>query len=84
MEETINKIVSNITTLLINPVIYLLVALSMMYFFWGIALFVLNADDTAKRTEGRNHMIWGVIGLFILGSVWGIINFIDATVKSVT
>jgi len=84
MEESINAIVSNITDLLITPIIYLLVALSMMYFFWGLALFVLNADEPAKRTEGWNHMLWGGAGLFILGSVWGIINAIDATIKTVT
>ena len=84
MEATINAIVSNITKLLINPIIYLLVSLSVMYFFWGIALFILNADSADKRKEGLDHMIWGAVGLFILGSVWGIINFIDTTVKSFT
>jgi hypothetical protein len=83
MGESIDKIVSNITDLFITPIIYLLVSLAVMYFFWGLTIFILNADDLKQRTEGKNHMIWGIIGLFIIYSVWGIINFVDATVNSV-
>jgi hypothetical protein len=84
MESTIAKIVSKITTLLLTPVMYLLIALSMLYFFWGVALFIFNAESAEKRKEGVNHMLWGGIGLFIIASVWGIINFVDATIKSFT
>lgn len=83
MESSINNIVSGITALIINPLIILLIALSTMYFFWGVALFILNADESGKREEGKQHMIWGGIGLFIIFSVWGIINLIDATIKTV-
>ena len=82
MENTINKIVNNITELFLNPIIYLLISLSVMYFFWGLTLFILNADEEGKRVEGRNHMMWGIIGLFIIFSVWGIINIISGTIDT--
>ena len=83
MEESINKIVSSVTELFITPIIYLLISLSIMYFFWGVAISILNANDPGKRKEGRSHMVWGIAGIVIIFSVWGIINFVDSTVNSV-
>ena len=81
MESVVDKIVGTLMTHFLNPVIYLLISLTFMYFFWGLAIFIFNADNQDKRIEGRQHMIWGVFGIFVILSVWGIINFIDSTVK---
>lgn len=53
----------------------------MIMFFWGLAHFILSSDSTVKE-NGKNHMIWGVVGLFIIFSVWGIIAFIGDSVEA--
>jgi hypothetical protein len=49
-------------------------------FFWGIALFILNTDDDAKRAEGKTWMLWSVIALFVMITIWGIVSLLVNTV----
>jgi len=62
-----------------NFIITTLVALALLYFFWGIALFILNAANEEARTTGRQKMIWGIIGLFVIISIWGILAVVNNT-----
>lgn len=74
-EVLLRKIVDNIVT----PIIYLIAALAVVYFLWGVFVFIQNADNPEKRKEGFNHMIWGIVGLFIMVSAKGIISIILRT-----
>jgi len=40
----------------------------------------MNRDKEDKRTAGKQHMIWGIIGMAIMVSVFGIINLIMSTI----
>jgi hypothetical protein len=64
---------------LINITIRIIFGLAMVYFFWGTAQFVLHSGDAKVRSEGKSKMLWGVIALFVLISIWGIIGFIGST-----
>src|SRR3989344_956700 len=64
---------------LLNLATPIVVALALLYFFWGLANYILSAGDTEKREEGRNIMIWGVIALFVMVSVWGLVRVIGDT-----
>jgi len=57
----------------------IVVALALLYFFWGLAQYILNASNDEKKKEGRNIMIWGILALFIMVSIWGIINVVRDT-----
>lgn len=56
-------------------------AAALLFFFWGLATYILNAGNDEKKKEGRNIMIWGLLALFIMVSVWGIINVIRDTLE---
>lgn len=63
-----------------NPAIYLLSALSFVWFLYGVVLFILarvNGDDEGIR-NGKQHMLWGLIGLFIMFSAGSIYKFITS------
>lgn len=64
---------------IINTLLPIIVALALLYFFWGLAQFVLSAGDEAKRSEARSIMIWGVIVIFVMVSVWGLVNVLVST-----
>lgn len=64
---------------IINALLPVVVALALLYFFWGLAQYVLNSREEEKKKEGRNIMIWGMLALFIMVSVWGIINVVQDT-----
>jgi len=52
-----------------------LVGLALLFFFWGLARFILKAGDVKAREDGRQVMIWGIVALFVMMSVWGLIAF---------
>lgn len=60
----------------VNTIIRILFGLALIYFFWGTAQFVLHAGDSKTREDGKQRMVWGVIALFVMFSIYGIIAWI--------
>ena len=54
----------------------IVVALELLAFFWGLAKFIFASGDEDKRDDGKRIMIWGVIALFVMVSVWGLVRFV--------
>jgi len=68
------------TCLINNSVIPLLFALAVVYFIWGVVQFViLGSGEEAKRTQGRQHMIWGVIALAVMIGIWGLVAILGGS-----
>lgn len=68
-------------TEIINPLILLLFGTAMIVFFWGVIQFIYYADNDSKRNEGKQHLLWGTIGLFIMVAVYGILNLVIDTIS---
>ena len=75
-----NALLSNIVDEIVNPIVLLLFVLAVIYFIWGVIRYVINADSDEERGTGRKHMIWGVVGMFIMAAVLGIIAIIENTI----
>ncbi len=60
---------------LIALLIPVLIGLALLFFFWGLARFILKAGDLKAREDGKNIMIWGIIALFVMVSLMGLIAF---------
>lgn len=82
-QQGVEKFTQKITDIFLTPILILLVSLSVIYFVWGLVVFIRDAGEDAKREEARSHMVWGILGLFIIFSVWGIMSIIMATIKAV-
>ncbi len=54
-----------------------LIALALALFIWGGVVFVFSAGDDTKRKEGQKRMIWGIVGLFVIVSVWGFVKLLQ-------
>ncbi len=65
---------------ILNLLIPIIFGLSLVYFFWGTSQFILNAGDAKTREEGKQKMIWGVIALFVMVSIYGILAFVGSLV----
>lgn len=61
---------------LVTFTIPIVASLTLLVFFWGLAKFIKNADDSSSHETGKQLMFWGVIGLFVMVSVWGLVRFI--------
>lgn len=69
-----------ITNIINNSIIPLIFALATVMFVWGVVqFFILGADDVEKRKQGKQFLIWGIIALTVMLSVWGLVNILGAT-----
>ncbi|MFP4022846.1 MAG: hypothetical protein ACLFNR_00280 [Candidatus Paceibacterota bacterium] len=60
-------------------VIYIIISLSLLSFLWGLTKFILNADSDSGREKGKQVMIWGLVALFVMVSLMGIVQLIRVT-----
>lgn len=58
----------------INKLLPILVAMTMLVFFWGLVGLIRNSGDEKAVKEGKQLMLWGIVGLFVLVSFAGIIS----------
>ncbi len=66
---------------LIALIIPVIAGLALLAFFWGLAKFIARVGGDEKAVaEGKNLMIWGLIGLFLMVSVWGLLRFFSGEV----
>ena len=70
----LNSFLSKVVAEIINPTILLLGVLAFIVFLWGVFEFVAHAGDETKRKEGRQAILWGIIGLVIIFGAYGIVN----------
>lgn len=77
--DGVDDFISNVNRLILNPLIGLMFAVALVVFFYGVVEFLMNADQEEARTLGKKHMMWGVIGLFIMMSVWAVLNLVLGT-----
>lgn len=54
-------------------------AIAILYFIYGVVKYVIMADSDKAREEGRKFMIYGVVALFVMISVWGLVNILNKT-----
>lgn len=64
---------------ILSALIPLLFGIALIGFLWGVGITILQADNEEKRKEGRQIMVWGIIGLFVMTAIWGIVGVIGGT-----
>ena len=68
------------TCIINNSIIPFIFAIAVVMFIWGgINFFILNADEEAKRTQGKQFMIWGIIALAVMVTFWGLVSILGNT-----
>lgn len=65
--------ISNAISALI-PVIF---GLAIVYFFWGLIQYIRSAGDPAAAAKGKSIMIYGVIAIFVMASIYGLIAWLQ-------
>lgn len=63
---------------IIDTIIPIMFAIALIGFFYGLIKYIFGAEhdkEAAKKT-----MIWGVVALFVMSAVWGLVNFLGDAV----
>ena len=66
---------------ILKPLIPFIIALAVVIFLWGVLKFIMAAGDEKKRGEGRDSIIWGLIGITIMVSIWGLVKILTDTLN---
>lgn len=70
---TLASLISQVISL-VNLLIPLLAGIALVTFFLGIIRYIWAAGDSHAKANGREIIIWGLVALFVIFSIWGIIN----------
>jgi len=63
-----------------NVLVPVLFAVAFIVFLWGaFDAFILGANSEEEKMKGKNLMLWGLIGFFVMVSVWGLVNILTNT-----
>ncbi len=65
---------------LLNSFIPFLVGLAVLVIIWGVFRYISGVGDEEKRAQAKQFILWGVVGVFIMLSVWGLVSIFTNTV----
>jgi hypothetical protein len=73
----LQALVTKIQTGILDPIIGLLFVLATVIFLWGVIQYVIGSQGNETKLEkGKQVMIWGIIGMTVMASAWGIVAVI--------
>ncbi len=75
---TIDYILQRISGI-VNFSIPILGSVAFAIFLWGIVKFIYSGGDEEKRKDAKNYIIYGLIGMFVLVALWGILGIVLST-----
>jgi len=76
---SLDTVLLKINFYIINPAIRILFALAFLIFIWGIIQYTLKRDSIEAKEQGRQHIMWGLVGLAIMTSVFFILRVVTRT-----
>jgi hypothetical protein len=77
--NTFKDYVNSFSELIGNTVTNLLLTVAVAAFFWSIVTFMWNRSkgNVDATEDAKNKLLWSIIGLFVMFSIWGIITFLQ-------
>jgi len=65
--------------LIISPIILVVFACGFLLFVYGLVEFLWKLNEGGDNKEGKQHMLWGIVGMLVMISVYGIISLLSNT-----
>lgn len=65
-----------------NVVIDVLIAFAVIYIIYNVVRFIIADDET--RTGYRNSFLWGIVGLAVILSIWGLVRILTNSFRTDT
>ncbi|MDB5244816.1 MAG: protein of unknown function with transrane region [Parcubacteria group bacterium] len=75
----VGQFIINIINNIIVPVLF---AVAFIVFLWGVfQTFILGQGSDDAKEKGKSLMLWGLIGFFVMVSIWGLVNILTGTIS---
>ena len=83
MLEPIQQLAGDIGRVIINPLLALIFGAGLLVFTWGLVqyLYALNVKGEQDQ-DAKKHMLWGIVGMFIMAAAFTIIRIIANTINA--
>jgi len=72
--SSVNELVQEISQEILNPIIQFMFILAVVFFLWGVAEYIQGAESPDARKKGVSHIIYGLVGIFIMMTVYGLMQ----------
>jgi hypothetical protein len=63
---------------LLNSFVVVLISLAVVWFIWNVFGYIRSANDEEKSKHAAG-MVWGIVGLAVIVSVWGLVALLQNT-----
>ena len=68
---------NTVKTFINGTLVPLVFALAFIAFIWGMfKAFILGGADEEKQSEGKQLMIYAIVGFAVMVGVWGLVNIL--------
>lgn len=61
---------------LVDAALPIVVGLALLAFLWGLVKYIFAQGNEESKSEAKKVMLWGIIALFVMVAVWGLVQFI--------
>ncbi|MBY0537769.1 hypothetical protein K2P47_00010 [Patescibacteria group bacterium] len=68
------EFVARFNEVILYPVILLLTGIAFLVFLYGCLIYITHAENSSAREEGRNHIIYSLIGMFVMLVAYAILT----------
>lgn len=76
---TFSGLVTNLENIVFKPLVVALLTVALVVFFWGMIKYINSLGNTKDKEDGKSLMVWGIIALAVMVSVWGLVNLVIST-----
>ncbi|MEK7645009.1 MAG: hypothetical protein AAB391_01645 [Patescibacteria group bacterium] len=56
-----------------------LIACAVVYFLYGVLQYVIMGDDEEKKEKAKSTILYGIVGIFVMVSVYGLVTLLKKT-----
>lgn len=63
---------------MVKSLVPLVIALSLLYFSWGLFI-LIRSNNENSREEAVTMITFGIVALFVMVTVWGLVNVLTTT-----
>ena len=67
---------ANALVVIMNNAVIVLIVLGLVVYFWGVSTNLFKAQEKGSK-ELNVYLVWGVIILFVMVSIWGILQLLQ-------
>ncbi len=71
--------VEKVNEVILYPLITLLMGLALLIFLWGCYEYLTHSNESQARETGQMHILWGIVGMFIMLVAYGILGIAAGT-----